>query len=149
MPGQAAISLLLLYCLPYYNVNEIMSWWACYKHNEICNSNMFFLFFFFSWELTIVSCETWHMTHDIWQVAGWRRWIFSPNFRSLFLTVWELDVTCKTWHVTPDTWHLTWDMWHLTCVRWQRCLDIFTNHGPPVELTTKVFVEQPRLQRVC
>ena len=27
--------------------------------------------------------------------------------------LWELLVTCDTWHVTPDTWHMTHDIWHI------------------------------------
>ena len=60
----------------------------------------------------------WHGTRDMWQVTGGRRWTFSQNFSYLALMVWELEVTCDTWHLRPDTWHLTPDTWHMTCVTW-------------------------------
>ena len=48
---------------------------------------------------------------------SWRRWTFSQNFSSLALTVFELEVTCDTWHLISDTWHVTFDTWHMTCVK--------------------------------
>ena len=75
------------------------------------------------------------------------------------------------WHVTFDTWHVKCDTWHVTHDRWgevnllSKC-QVPCSHGLGVkvfwriegkgsvtesfaELITKVFVEQPRLDRVC
>ena len=60
------------------------------------------------WHVTPV---TGHMTGDI-RV----RCTFSQNIHSLALTVWELEVTCDTWHATPNTLHLTCDIWYITYV---------------------------------
>ena len=65
-----------------------------------------------------VTYDMWHMTFDKWQVTGWRRWTFSQSVSSLAVMVWELEVTCDTWHGTPDVWHLTPDMWHVTHDIW-------------------------------
>ena len=46
-----------------------------------------------------------------------KRWTFSQHFSSLALTVFELEVTCDTWHLISDTWHVTFDTWHMTCVK--------------------------------
>ena len=59
-------------------------------------------------------CDTRHLIHETWQVTGGRRWTFSQNFSTLALMVWELQVTCDTWHMTPDTWHVTHDKQHVS-----------------------------------
>ena len=64
------------------------------------------------WHMT---CDMWHMTHYLWKVTGGRRWTFTQNFSSLAFRVWELEVSCDTWYVTPDTWHVTHDIWHVSC----------------------------------
>ena len=66
-----------------------------------------------------VTGDMWHVTRDMWHMTGGGSWTFSQNVSSLALTVWELEVTCDTWHLRPDTWHLTWDMWYMTCVKFQ------------------------------
>ena len=70
------------------------------------------------------------------------------------------------WHMTRDMWHKTCDMWHVTHVGvWNFsqnfnspdlrvselcCLKyISTNHQLLSEWVTSMFMEQPRLDRVC
>ena len=74
------------------------------------------------------------------------------------------------WHLTPDMCHVTCDMWHMICVTWHTGEDehCVTISGPKIlwlgcegvlkimkkgwlnkEWITEVFVEQPRLHRVC
>ena len=77
-------------------------------------------------------------------------------------------VTCDTWHVTRDTWH---DTWHMTCDMfggvnilskfqlpssyglWFMILWISGGKGWLNQLInqwiTRLFIEQPRLHRVC
>ena len=68
--------------------------------------------------------------------------------------------TPDTWHLTPDTWHLTRDMRHLTftqkfsflalSVRAGKWFEDLEEKDPSVnQSVTEVFVEQPRLHRVC
>ena len=79
-------------------------------------------------------------------------------------------MTCDMWHITCDTWHVTCDMQHVTCcggwtfsqnvssLAFTICdlwyfeelveKDVLLNEWMN-QLTTKVFVEQPRLHRVC
>ena len=83
--------------------------------------------------------------------------------------MWHL--TPDTWHLTHDTWHVTCDIWHVTCDTWwgvnilskchllwfgrdsflKKVSQIMTNwlHYLNIYSTTKLFVEQPRLNRVC
>ena len=79
-------------------------------------------------------------------------------------------VTPDTWHLTPDTWHLTLDTWHVTLgggwtfcqnfsslalsVRAGKWFEDLEEKDPSVnqsvnQSVTEVFVEQPRLHRVC
>ena len=79
-------------------------------------------------------------------------------------------MTHDMWHVTPDTWHVTRDMWHVTrLVGWT-----FSQNFSSPALTVchlsyyedleekddsinelinqsmmRLFIEQPRLHRVC
>ena len=82
--------------------------------------------------------DMWHLTRDRWQVTGdtWHvtrdtlhmthsvGWVFSQNFSSLALPVWD-------WQGLEDIWTKGW-------------LTQLIN-----ELITEVIVEQPRLHRVC
>ena len=69
--------------------------------------------------------DTWHVTHDTWHMTHSVGWTFSQNFSFLALPVWE----------------------------WQCFEYISTNHQllsySITQLITKLFVEQPRLHRVC
>ena len=79
-------------------------------------------------------------------------------------------MTCDTWHVTCDTWHVTRDTWHMTCdMLWG--VNILSKVQLPCsyglwfledweekddqlnqwinEWITRLFIEQPRLHRVC
>ena len=83
-------------------------------------------------------------------------------------------VTCEIWHVTCNMWNMICDMWHMTRDRWGKVnllskfqLPSYYGLGVKVfqryfhkgslrdwikqinELMTNVFVEQPRLHRVC
>ena len=80
-------------------------------------------------------------------------------------------MTCDTWHVTCDTWHMTRDTWHVTCDMYggvnilskfqlpsSYCLIfmILWRYWGKGSLTdsmnqsvTRLFIEQPRLHRVC
>ena len=79
-------------------------------------------------------------------------------------------MTCDTWHMTHDTWHMTHDTWHVTCCGGWTFSQNFSSLAFMVcdlwyledlekkadrltewtnESMTKVFVEQPRLHRVC
>ena len=55
----------------------------------------------YTWHLTR---DTWHMTYDTWHVTHdrWGEVIFSPNFSSLVLTVWEWG--CSEDFSTKDHW---------------------------------------------
>ena len=84
----------------------------------------------------------------------------------------------KKWHVTCDTWHVTRDMWHMTCGTWHLTRDTFwgvnilskfqlpssyclwfmilwrsggkgSRTDSMNEWATRLFIEQPRLHRVC
>ena len=83
----------------------------------------------------------------------------------------------KLWHVTSDMWHVTRDTWHVTRVTWHMtCLGgwTFSQNFSSLALTvcdlwyyedlqekadglnrwinesmTRLFIEQPRLHRVC
>ena len=95
-------------------------------------------------KLLHVTCDTWHVTHDMWHVTH---------------DTWH--VTCDTWHVTHDTWHV-WGGWTFSqnfsslaltvCDLWyyedleekDRSVNQWIN-----ELITRLFIEQPRLHRVC
>ena len=87
----------------------------------------------------------------------------------------KIEKIIKLWHETCDMWHLTCDKWHMTCDMWhligggrwtfyqsfsslavllgsEGVSKIFSQRLPSDSLTdlmTKVFVEQPRLHRVC
>ena len=90
--------------------------------------------------------KMWHVTRDMWHV------------------------TRDTWHVTRDTWNVTWhvthDMWHVWGVNilskfqlpssyglWFIILWRYGGKGLLAELinesVTRLFIEQPRLHRVC
>ena len=84
-------------------------------------------------------------------------------------------VTGDTWHLTGDRWHMTRDMWHVTHDTWHIVLDEHSlkisapqhfrfgidsvwNIFPQTmsylpylinEWITRLFIEQPRLHRVC
>ena len=85
------------------------------------------------------------------------------------------NVTCDTWHVTCDTWHMTRGTWHVThdmlgvmnilskfqfpspyCL-WIMMLWRYGGKGSMIESinesinesVTRLFIEQPRLHRVC
>ena len=70
-------------------------------------------------------------------------------------------MTPDTCHLTCDTWHVTHAMLHMACNTWSgvNILSKFPrSYGLDLgewmkewlnELVTKVFVEQPRLHRVC
>ena len=57
-----------------------------------------------------VTHDTWHITHDRWEDVN--------LFSFLALTLWQLQVTCDTWHVTCDPWHMTCDTWLMTGDIW-------------------------------
>ena len=77
----------------------------------------------------------------------------------------EKVVTHDMWHVTCDTWHVTRDMWHMTrlggwtlsqnsslaltvCDLWYY-EDLEEKDEWINEWMTRLFIEQPRLHRVC
>ena len=62
--------------------------------------------------IKMVTCDTWHMTHDTWHVGK----------VNLFSKFHLLRFGRSRWHVTPDMWHLTHDMWLVTVThggRWK------------------------------
>ena len=71
------------------------------------------------------------------------------SFTTLFKKIWYL--TCDTWHMTCDTW------WRVKILSKFQLLSFyglvfwwFRTKGSPTEImNTKVFLEQPRLHRVC
>ena len=90
--------------------------------------------------------KKWHFTCDMWHV------------------------TCDMWHVTCDMWHVTCDMWHVTCDTWHvwgnehslkisasllfviyDIMNIWRKRMIRLinESVTRLFIEQPRLHRVC
>ena len=100
----------------------------------------------------LVTCDMLHVPCDMWHMTGGSRWTFSQNFSSLAFMVWELEVTCDTWYVTPDTWHVTPDIWHVSCDT-KGVMNIVSKFQVPKEwmneVINKLFLEQPRLHRVC
>ena len=111
-----------------------------------------------TWHLT---CDTWHVTHDIQGVINILSQFQVPSSYNL-----GIMMSCELWHVTCDTGHMTRDMWHrtgggrwtfsqtfsslaLTVWEWRCSEDISTKDESINEIMTKVFVEQPRLHRVC
>ena len=79
---------------------------------------------------------------------NFKKYIFLVT-HNFFCDMWHM--TCDTWHVTHDLWHVTHDMWHV--VEGDHSLKIHEDWEEKADgLTdwiTKVFVEQPRLYRVC
>ena len=76
-------------------------------------------------DMWLVTGDMWHLTRDMWHVtrdmfAG--GWTFSQNFSSLALTV--------------------YDLWYYEDLE-ERMTDSVN------ELMTRLFIEQPRLHRVC
>ena len=76
-------------------------------------------------------------------------------------------MTPDMWHLTPESWHMTCDLWHVSRDT-QGVMNIVSKFqvpsffglgvkvswrlwtkGSPTQLITKVFIEQPRLSRVC
>ena len=79
------------------------------------------------------------------------------------METWDMwHLTPDTWNLTPDTWHMTHDMWHVVGYKHYikilpplllqfGCNDVLRFEGKFLlkDLVTKVFLEQPRLHRVC
>ena len=93
-----------------------------------------------------------------------------PPTSSTTLSVFCFVVTHDTWRVTRDTWHVTRDMWHMTHRGWWTLCQSFRSLALTVwklwwfedistkdrwlnqsinQWITEVYVEQPRLHRVC
>ena len=94
-----------------------------------------------------------------------------PSTNKLHHFVKQKKITCDMWHMTFETWHVTCDMWHVTCdLFWgvnilskfqlpsSYCLwfMILWRSGGKCSLTywltqliMRLFIEQPRLLRVC
>ena len=65
-----------------------------------------------------VKSDIWHMTYDMWHVTHGGGWIFSQNFRSLALMIWDVHMICDTWHVTHNILHVTNDICRMTHRGW-------------------------------
>jgi hypothetical protein len=73
----------------------------------------------------IVTCDTWHVTRDTGHVTCFGGWTFSDNFSSLALTVY-------------DSWY------YEDLEEKDQSLNEWINQS-----MTRLFIEQPRLHRVC
>ena len=89
----------------------------------------------------LVTCDMWHVTRGTWQVTSVR--LEEVNLLSKFQV---LEVTCDTWHGTPETWHWISDTWHMTCATHKGWWTLYQNcrslalWGCPVGWTQIHFV---------